>query len=46
MGSNPVRKVPGAIGYDKIWRLFVNVSGEELRESSGLGQRKTLKKDR
>ena len=45
MGPNPVRKVQGAIGYDKTWHLFVNVSREELRESAGLGRRKTLNKD-
>jgi predicted transcriptional regulator of viral defense system len=45
MGPDPARKVPDAIGYDKTWRLFVNVSREELRESAGLGQRKALKKD-
>ena len=45
MGPNPARKVQGAIGYDKTWRLFVNVSREELRESAGLGRRKALKKD-
>jgi len=45
MGPNPARKVQGAIGYDKTWRLFVNVSREELRESAGLGQRKAPKKD-
>ena len=45
MGPNPAHKVQGAIGYDKTWRLFVNVSREELRESAGLGQRKALKKD-
>jgi predicted transcriptional regulator of viral defense system len=45
MGPNPATKVRGAIGYDKTWRLFVNVSPEELRESAGLGRRKALKKD-
>jgi predicted transcriptional regulator of viral defense system len=45
MGPNPARNVQGAIGYDKTWRLFVNVSREELRESAGVGRRKTLKKD-
>jgi len=45
MGPNPARKVQGAIGYDKTWHLFVNVSGEELRESAGLGRRKALKKE-
>lgn len=38
-------KVRGALGYDKTWRLFVNVSREELHESAGLGRRKALKKD-
>ncbi len=45
MGPNPARKVQGAIGHDETWRLFVNVSREELRESAGIGRRKTLKKD-
>jgi hypothetical protein len=45
MGPNPARKVQGAIGYDQTWRLFVNVSREELRESTGVGQRKALKKE-
>ena len=45
MGPNPARKVQGAIGYDKTWRLFVNVSREELHESAGVGRRKALKKD-
>jgi predicted transcriptional regulator of viral defense system len=45
MGPNPACKVQGAIGYDKTWRLFVNVSREELRESAGVGQRKALKQD-
>jgi predicted transcriptional regulator of viral defense system len=45
MGPNPAHKVEDAIGYDKTWRLFVNVSSEELRESAGLGRRKALKKE-
>jgi predicted transcriptional regulator of viral defense system len=45
MGPNPAVKVRGAIGYDKTWRLFVNVAREDLRESAGLGHRKTPKKD-
>jgi len=45
MGPNPTTKVRGAIGYDKTWRLFVNVPRDELRDSAGLGHRKTLKKD-
>ena len=39
MGPNPTSNVRGAIGYDKTWRLFVNVPREELRESAGLGRR-------
>jgi len=45
MGPNPTINVRGALGYDKTWRLFVNVPREELRESAGLGRRKALKKD-
>ncbi len=45
MGPNPTSKVRGAIGYDKTWRLVVNVPRDELRESAGLGLRKALKKD-
>jgi len=39
------RAMPGAIGYDKTWRLFVNVTQEEMHGSAGLGRRKTAKKD-
>jgi predicted transcriptional regulator of viral defense system len=45
MGPNPASNVRDAIGYDKTWRLFVNVAREELRESAGVGERKPLKKD-
>jgi len=45
MGPNPESKVRGAVGYDKTWRLFVNVPRDELRETAGLGRRKALKKD-
>lgn len=39
------RGLKDAIGYDKIWRIFVNVPREELHGSAGLGRRKTIKKD-
>jgi predicted transcriptional regulator of viral defense system len=47
LGPDParVREVEGAIGYDKTWRLFVNVTGEELHGSAGLGRRKTIRKE-
>jgi len=45
MGPNPATKVKGAIGYDKTWRLFVNVPRDELRESVGIGRRKAPKSD-
>ena len=44
LGADPGHAVPGAIGYDETWRLFVNVSREELHGSAGLGQRKTVRK--
>lgn len=45
LGPNPERQVQGAIGYDKTWLLFINVSQEELHGSAGLGQRRAIKKD-
>jgi len=45
LGPASERAVQGAIGFDKTWRLFVNVSREELHDSAGLGRRKTAKKD-
>ena len=47
LGPDPARAraVPGAIGYDKTWCLFVNVKREELHDSAGLGRRKAISKD-
>jgi predicted transcriptional regulator of viral defense system len=47
LGPNParVREMQGAIGYDETWRLFVNVTREELHGSAGLGRRKAVMKD-
>jgi predicted transcriptional regulator of viral defense system len=47
LGPDPARAsaVQGAIGYDETWRLFVNVTQEELHGSAGLGRRKTVRKD-
>ena len=39
------RRFHDAIGYDKTWRIFVNVPREELHGSAGLGRRKVIKKD-
>jgi predicted transcriptional regulator of viral defense system len=44
LGPAPEHPVPGAIGYDETWRLFVNVARQELHGSSGLGRRKTVTK--
>ena len=44
LGSSPEHTVPGAIGYVPTWRVFVNVSREELHGSAGLGQLKTVRK--
>ncbi len=41
----PKGEVKGAIGYDETWRLFVNVTREELHGSAGLGRRRTVKKE-
>jgi predicted transcriptional regulator of viral defense system len=47
LGPDPARAraVEGAIGYDKTWRLFVNVKPEELQGSAGLGRRKAVRKE-
>ena len=47
LGPDPARApvVPGAIGYDETWRLFVNVTPEELHGSAGLGRRKAVRKE-
>jgi predicted transcriptional regulator of viral defense system len=44
LGSRPDREVPGAIGFDQTWRVFVNVRPDELHGSTGLGRRKKVKK--
>jgi len=45
LGPAPEHAVPRSIGYDETWRLFVNVSGEELHGSAGLGRRKSVRKE-
>jgi predicted transcriptional regulator of viral defense system len=47
LGPDPARArvVQDAIGYDETWRLFVNVTGQELHGSAGLGRRKAVRKD-
>ncbi len=47
LGPDPARAraVKGAIGFDETWRVFVNVTADELRGSAGLARRKTLKKE-
>lgn len=45
-GPAPKREVPGAIGYDRTWHLFVNVPREELHGSAGIGQRKAIRKEK
>ncbi|MGO9096951.1 MAG: type IV toxin-antitoxin system AbiEi family antitoxin domain-containing protein [Bryobacteraceae bacterium] len=41
----PRGEVKGAIGYNKTWRLFVNVTQEDLSSSTGLGLRHTVKRE-
>lgn len=38
----PRVEVKGAIGYNETWRLFVNVTREDLKSSAGLGRRRTV----
>ena len=48
LGTDPARAraIDGAIGFDETWRVFVNVAEKELRDSAGIGKRKSIKKDR
>jgi predicted transcriptional regulator of viral defense system len=41
----PRQEVKSAIGYDDTWRLFVNLTPEELNGSAGLGRRRTVRKE-
>lgn len=41
----PKGEVKGAIGYDATWRLFVNLTWEDLEGSAGLGRRRTVKRE-
>lgn len=41
----PREAVKGAIGYDDTWRLFVNLTREELHGSAGLGRRRAVKRE-
>jgi predicted transcriptional regulator of viral defense system len=41
----PKGEVAGAIGDDPTWRVFVNVTREDLHGSAGLGRRQTIKKE-
>jgi predicted transcriptional regulator of viral defense system len=47
LGPDPARMEPvsGAVGYDEVWRIFVNVPRTDLHGSAGLGHRKPLWKD-
>jgi predicted transcriptional regulator of viral defense system len=40
----PKIAAPGAVGYDAVWRLAVNVSAEEFHGSAGLGKPRQIKK--
>ncbi len=45
LGPSRAKKVRDAIGYDKTWRIFVNVPQDELRDSPGMGRSKTVRKE-
>jgi len=47
LGRDPARAgaVEDAIGYDDGWRIFVNVTREELHGSAGLGRRRAVKRE-
>jgi predicted transcriptional regulator of viral defense system len=39
----PTTPIDGAVGYDGTWRLFVNLSRQDLQASAGLARRRTVK---
>jgi predicted transcriptional regulator of viral defense system len=41
----PRDEVKGAIGYNRTWRLFVNVTREDLNDSAGLGRLQTIQRE-
>lgn len=41
----PKKAPPGAIGYDEMWHLVVNVTPAELHGSAGLGRKQSIRKD-
>jgi predicted transcriptional regulator of viral defense system len=45
LGPPHYHTMQDTIGYDKTWRLFVNVPREELHGSAGLGRRKAVRKE-
>ena len=45
LGPSRAKKVSDVIGYDKTWRIFVNVPKDELRDSAGMGRSKTVRKE-
>jgi hypothetical protein len=42
----PKKPLKNAIGDNLTWRLFVNVTKEELQDSAGLGLKQTAKKEK
>lgn len=42
----PKKPLKNAIGYSQTWRLFVNITKEELQDSAGLSHMQTAKKER
>ncbi len=40
----PKGELQEAIGYNKTWHLFVNVTPKELHDCAGLGRRRTIKR--
>ncbi len=39
----PTTPIDGAVGYDGTWRLFVNLSRQDVQASAGLARRRSVK---
>lgn len=40
-----IENVPGALGYDEKWRIFINVTAKDLNGTAGTGRHKFINKE-
>ena len=42
LGAAPTTKVPGALGYDETWRIFINAPAAEFQGVAGTGHQRFI----